>query len=176
MSNNSVPNQEMHRIVTTVIIYRKRGDDFEFLITKRSPHKKAWPNLWTVPGGGLETDDYTKKAPTTGDVWYEALDATVRREIREEAGLEIGHPRLLVDMTFIRPDNVPVLVLSYYAPYVSGEVKLDEDAVDSAWVTLEEAKDYELIDGIWSEIQMADKLLKGADPESVHFEYEKAPA
>jgi hypothetical protein len=67
-------------------------------------------------------------------------------------------------------------VLSYYAPYVSGEVKLDEDAVDSAWVTLEEARDYELIDGIWSEIQMADKLLKGADPESVHFEYEKAPA
>lgn len=169
-----VPNQEPHRIVTTVIIYRPAKDGgFEYLITKRSPHKKAWPNLWTVPGGGLETDDYTKTPPTTRNVWYGALATTIDREISEEVGVKTGRPQLLIDMTFIRPDGLPVLVLSYYASYEGGEVMLDEDAVDSAWVTLKAAEGYELIEGIWSELAMTDQVLSGVDPKMVHFEYKK---
>jgi hypothetical protein len=51
-------------------------------------------------------------------------------------------------------------VLSYFAPYVSGEVIKTEEAVEHAWVTFEEAKNYDLIDGILNEIQMVDKILK----------------
>ena len=66
--------------------------------------------------------------------------------------------------------DVPILVLSYYAEYVSGEVKIDEDTVEFAWVTVAEAGKYDLIEGIYEEIVMADKILKGADPRTVKFE------
>jgi hypothetical protein len=50
-------------------------------------------------------------------------------------------------------------VLSYYAPYISGDVKLDDAAVDHRWVTLAEAKELDLIAGIYEEIEMVEKLL-----------------
>ncbi len=51
------------------------------------------------------------------------------------------------------------MVLSYYAPYLSGEVVLDEDAVEYKWVTLDEAKELDLIPGIYEEIEMVDGRL-----------------
>lgn len=160
-------NREDHRITSTAIIYK----DGKFLITKRSPHKKAFPSKWTVPGGGLETDDYTTTPKTTPDHWYYAIENSLRREIREEVGLEVGKVDYLLDMAFIRPDGVPVIVLSYYCPYLSGEVVLDADAVEFAWVTHEESKTYDLIDGIREEIEMVDNILRGKDPRTVTFNH-----
>ncbi|KKR12510.1 MAG: NUDIX hydrolase [Candidatus Wolfebacteria bacterium GW2011_GWC2_39_22] len=160
-------NREDHRITSTAIIYK----DDKFLITKRSPHKKAFPNKWTVPGGGLETDDYTKTPKTTADHWYFAIENSLRREIREEVGLEVGKVEYLLDMAFIRPDGTPAIILSYYCPYASGEVVLDADAVEFAWVTYEEAREYDLVDGILGEIEMVDKILKGEDPRTVSFNH-----
>src|SRR3989344_1143751 len=151
-------DKELHRIVTTAIIYTK---DRKFLITKRSLKKKAFPGKWTVPGGGLTVDDYVNTKPTHEGQrqWYGALMNNLRREIKEEVNLEIGKPEFLVDIAFIRPDNIPVLVLSFYAPFVSGEVKLDEDSIEYIWVTYEEAKKYDLIDGILDEIRDVNNLL-----------------
>ena len=52
------------------------------------------------------------------------------------------------------------MVLSFYAPYDSGEVKLDEDSTDYKWVTADDAKNYDLIDGILEEIKMVEEILK----------------
>ncbi len=163
-----IQNKEMHRIDSTAIIYRKRGDDFEYLITKRSLAKKAFPGKWTVPGGGLETDDYIN-APqtTTGGHWYFAIERSLMREIKEEVNLEIDKVRYLLDMTLIRPDGIPLIVLSFYAQYVSGEVALDEDSIEFAWATCEECKNHDLIDGIFEEIEMVDKILKGGDEDEI---------
>ncbi len=150
-------HKELHRIVTTTIIY----NEGKYLITKRAPTKKVHPNKWTVPGGGLEVDDYINTPPSTEGApqWYGALEKSLRREIQEEVGLEIEKPEFLVDLTFIRPDGIPVIVFSYFAKYISGEVRLDEDSVDFKWVTVEEAKNYDLIDGIWEEIRDVDEIL-----------------
>jgi 8-oxo-dGTP pyrophosphatase MutT (NUDIX family) len=155
-------NKELHRIQTTTLIYRKRGVDFEYLITKRAPHKKVHPNKWHIPGGGLETDDYVKTRPhyKNPDQWYGALNNSLIREIREEVGLKIGKPELLVDITFIRPDGIPSIIFSYFAKFISGKVRLDEDTTDFKWVTVKEAKKYDLIDGIWGEIRDVEKILK----------------
>lgn len=160
--------QEMHRIVTTAIVY---NDKHEFLITKRSMEKKAFPGQWTVPGGGLQVGDYYDEPANDQGVWYGALEQSLRREVREEVGVEIGRALYLMDMTLIRDDTppTPVLVLSFYAPYVSGEVKLDADSTDFAWVSYEQAKGYDLIAGILGELEMADRLLKGEDPASVEY-------
>ena len=81
------------------------------------------------------------------------MEKALRREVKEEVNVEIGKASYLMDLTFIRPDGIPVLVLSYYAPYVSGEVKLDEDAVEYKWAALEELKGLDLIAGIYDEIE-----------------------
>lgn len=153
-----IKDKELHRIATTAIIY---NGDKKFLITKRSLEKKVFPGKWTVPGGGLEVDDYVNTPPThKNDQWYNAVENALRREVKEEVNLEIGKPQYLLDLTFIRPDGIPVLVLSYYCPLVSGEVKLDEDSIDFKWVSAKEAENYDLIDGILEEIKMVEEILK----------------
>ena len=152
-----IQNKELHRIVTTVIIYNEEG---KFLITKRSLNKKQHPGRWTVPGGGLSVDDYIDTPKTIANGWSYSLTNTARREVKEEVGIEIGKPEYLRDLTFIRVDGIPVLVLSYFAEYISGDVILDEDTMDFAWVTSEELKNYDLIDGIGDEIREVEEILK----------------
>jgi 8-oxo-dGTP pyrophosphatase MutT (NUDIX family) len=150
-------NKELHRIVATCIIHK----DGKYLITRRSLDKRAWPGLWTVPGGGLNVDDYINEKANSHGVWYNALEKTLRRELLEEVGLEVGKIDYLLDMTFIRPDNVPVITLSFHAPWKSGDVKLNEESIDHAWASYEETKKFDLIGGILEEIEMVDKILKG---------------
>ncbi len=166
-------NQELHRITSTAIIVKDGpstgSGQWKYLITKRSPHKKVFPNKWHVPGGGLETDDYVKTPKTTKVAWYFALERSLRREIKEEVGLAVEKLNYLLDLTFIRPDDIPVITFSFWTFHKSGRVKLDDDAVDYKWVTLKEAKRYDLIDGIWEEIEMVDKLLKGKNADKIRY-------
>lgn len=157
-----IKDKELHRITTTTLVYKPGRI---YLITKRALHKKLMPGKWTIPGGGLSVDDYINEPSSTkmGKQWYGALEKSLRREIKEEVNLEIGKPEFLVDLTFIRPDAIPVICFSYFAPYVSGEVALDEDATEFAWVTLEQAKEYDLIDGIWDEIREVDEILSARE-------------
>ena len=158
-----------HFVSATAIINK----DGKYLITKRSPNEKAFPNMWTVPGGKISVEDYANLPKPTPSAWYGAVEEALKREVKEEVNLEIENVRFLIDMTLIRPDGVPIVVLSFYADYKSDEVELDEDAVDFAWVSTEEAEKYELIEGIYEEIIMADKLIKGLDPKTVKFEPRK---
>ncbi len=152
-----IKDKELHRIASTAIIHK----DGKYLITQRSLDKKAFPGKWTVPGGGLVTDDYVNTPPSTAaGHWYFAITESLRREIKEETDLEVGKIKYLLDITFIRPDSIPVVILSFYCDYKSGEVKLDKDNINYNWVNYEEAKNYDLIEGILEEIEMVDKILK----------------
>ena len=155
----------LHFLSLTAIIHRKG----KYLITKRSPEKKAFPNMWTVPGGKMSVNDYKDLPKPTKSAWYGAVEESLRREIKEEVNLEIGKPYFLIDMTLIRPDGVPVVVLSFWANYKKGKVKLDNDAVEFAWVTANEAEKYDLIDGIYEEIVMADKIINGVNARKIKF-------
>lgn len=149
-------NIELHRITSTAIICK----DGKYLIVKRNPDKKVFPNRWTVPGGGLEVTDYINTPKTTSDAWYYALEKSLIREIKEEVGLDVEKPKFLLDLVFIRPDKIPVITLSYYCNWRQGEVKLNDENVDYKWIEVSEAKDYDLISGIAEEIEMADKIIK----------------
>lgn len=166
---NSSPDPYLHYISVTAIVHK----DGKYLITKRSPKEKAFPNKWTVPGGKISVDDYKNLPKTTPSAWYGAVELALRREVKEEVNLEIENIRYLIDMTLIRPDGIPIVVLSYLADWANGEVKLDDDATDYAWVSIKDAEKYDLIEGIFEEIVMADKILQGADPSSIKFEPRK---
>ena len=146
-----------HYIVVTGIIVK----DGKFLIAKRSPNEKAFPSQWTVPGGKLETKDYLHRPKDTSAHWYNVFEHLLRREVKEEVGLDIKDIKYLTSLTFVRGDGIPTIVISLYADHHDGEVSLSDELVDHAWVTLEEAKNYDLIEGIYEELEMLDKLLKG---------------
>ena len=151
-----IKDKKLHRVAGTAIIHK----DGKYLLLKRSLEEKAFPGKWTVPGGNMEVDDYINLPANKAGQWYNAIEKSLRREIIEEANLEVDKLHYLVDITFIRPDGVPVVILSYWADYKSGEAKAGEDNIDFVWATLEEAKSYDLIPGIWEEIEMVDKIIK----------------
>lgn len=145
-----------HYVVATAIIVK----DGKYLIARRSEKEKAFPGLWTVPGGKLESSDYSKRAKDTEDCWYNVFEHLIRREVMEETGLEVKNIRYLTSLSFTRPDNIPTIVVSFFADYDSGEINLSEDLIDYAWVDLNEAKNFNLIGGIYEELNMLDNYLK----------------
>jgi len=153
----SQSDPRLHIVAITGIIEK----DGKYLILKRSEREIAYPGFWTVPGGKLVRHEYESLARTPNtDAWYDIVAHTLKKEIKEEAGLEVENIKYLTDMTFIRPDNIPVLVLSYYCRYKSGEVVLGKDIVDFTWITPQDGKNYQIIPGILEEIVEVDKILK----------------
>ncbi|MBI2121663.1 MAG: NUDIX domain-containing protein [Candidatus Sungbacteria bacterium] len=155
-------NQHLHEVVITAIIV-KNG---KYLITRRSSNKKRFPGMWTVPGGKLEINDYINLPKDTADYWYNVLEKVLRREVKEEVGLNIANIAYVTSLATVHGDGNPSLVISCLADYQSGEVALKPDETDEfRWVTLEEAKNYRLIDGIYDELAMAENQRKGNKSE-----------
>ena len=117
--------------------------------------------MWTVPGGKLETTDYQNRPKDIGDFWYNVVKDVVVREVDEEVGLKVKNIRYLTTLAYVRSDGIPSLILSMYADWDSGDVKLCPYLIEYKWVTLAEAKDYGLISGIYGELKMLDEVLKG---------------
>lgn len=155
-------NAYLHEVVMTAIIIK----DGKYLITRRAATKKRFPGMWTVPGGKLETNDYKNLPKDTTDYWYNVLEQVLKREVKEEVGLDVGNIRYVTSLATIHADGSPSIVISCMADYVGGEVTLQPEETDMhAWVTLEEAKSHQLIDGIYDELQMAENALKGVTSE-----------
>mgnify|MGYP001603324546 CR=1 FL=1 len=145
-----------HYVVVTGILV----DEGKFLIAKRADWEKAFPGRWTVPGGKLEVLDYALRKKDTASQWYNIIEDLLRREIKEEAGLEIDNIGYVTSLVYIRPDNIPCLIISLFANPKTKDVKLCTALTEYAWVSLEEAKKYDLIEGIYEELEILDKFLK----------------
>ncbi len=145
-------------VVITAIIQK----DGKYLITRRSPDKKRFPGMWTVPGGHLEPADFMGYPKDTEHYWYNVLEKALAREIEEEVGLQIENVRYVTSLATEHKDGAASIVISCLADYANGDVRLQEGETDQAeWVSLDEAKAYELIDGIYDELAMAEKLRTG---------------
>jgi 8-oxo-dGTP diphosphatase len=146
----------LHYVAATGIIIK----DGKYLITKRALSKRAFPGKWTIPGGNLELIDYINKPKDTSEHWYNVIENLLKREILEEVNLKIKNIGYLTSMTFINHDGNPMIILSYFADYLSGNVQLNEESCDFCWVTLDEAKNYDLIEGIYEELVLLERLIK----------------
>ncbi|MBU2104400.1 MAG: NUDIX domain-containing protein [Nanoarchaeota archaeon] len=147
---------QAHYVVATVIIVC----DGKFLITKRAEWEKAFPGKWTVPGGKLEVLDYALREKDTSSHWYNVLEELGKKEIMEEVGLEIKNINYVTSLVYIRSDKIPTLIISLWAEPVTNNVKLCNALTDYRWVSLDEARNYELIEGIYEELEILDKKLK----------------
>jgi 8-oxo-dGTP diphosphatase len=164
---NKVNDDRLHEVVITAIVVKKG----KYLITRRSPQKRRFPGKWTVPGGKLEISDYADLPKETEFYWYNVLEKVLKREVKEEVGIEIKNIEYVTSLATIHADGNPSLVISCLADYASGEIKLQKDEADKfVWVNLKEAKNYDLLDGIYEELVMAEKQLKGEKMEWQRFE------
>ncbi|MBI4036669.1 NUDIX domain-containing protein [Candidatus Daviesbacteria bacterium] len=154
----AMTNQYLHEVVITAIIVKNS----KYLIIRRSLNKKRFPGYWTVPGGKLETKDYVSLPKDTQQYWYNVLEKTLEREVKEEVGIEIINAEYVTSLATVHSDGAPSIVISCMASYKKGKVILQKEEADSfAWVTLKEAKKYDLIDGIYEELVMVDRKRHG---------------
>jgi len=130
--------ENKHFISVTGIIIK----DGKYLITQRADNKRLFPSMWTVPGGKLEISDYINSPKDTSQHWYHVLEKVLKREIKEEVGLDIKNIQYLTSMTMMNGEY-PLLIISLFADHHDGEVILDEESQNYKWVSLEEAKEYE---------------------------------
>jgi phosphoglycolate phosphatase-like HAD superfamily hydrolase/ADP-ribose pyrophosphatase YjhB (NUDIX family) len=119
--------EESHPPIVTVggLIYNAAG---EVLMIRT--HK--WSNLWGIPGGKIK--------------WGEASVEALRREIREETGLEVTDIEFVLAQDCIHSKEFyrdAHFVLLNYTCRCTGEpaVKLNDEAREFRWVTMAQARE-----------------------------------
>ena len=115
---------EEYAIPATGALILNEEDDV-FLM--KSP---KWEGQWLVPGGKIEKGDSMKE--------------TVRKEVREETGLEVENIELMNVKDGGNPDDFSrdthFIFLNFICRAEEQEVKLDQrEAVDYTWIDPEEA-------------------------------------
>ncbi|MEX0644241.1 MAG: NUDIX hydrolase [Parvularculaceae bacterium] len=104
-----------------------RGEDV--LVIKRG--KPPFLGQWSIPGGGLH--------------YGEAIEDAVRREVREETGVEIRILGLIGVFEALPREaegdgrRGHVVLVDYAAEWLSGEPIAGDDAADAAFVSVAEA-------------------------------------
>ena len=96
----------------------------KFLILKRSPDVKTYPDCWEFPGGKLEEEEEPKEG--------------LKREVREETGLEVE----IKKPKFVSSEKIK----DHYAYYVlfkaeilgKEEIRLSKEHTEYKWATKEE--------------------------------------
>jgi len=153
--------QVAHYISITGIV-RKDGKS---LICKRSLEENIFPGKWCVPGGKLEQADFLNWKKDTKDHWLDILEKILKKEIFEECNIHIKNIGYCSSLVLIRPSGFSGVIISLYADYASGDVQMmqPDELVDFAWVTLEEAKNYDLIENIYEQLVKVEGILNGKD-------------
>jgi len=149
--------RELAHYISITGIIRKDG---KFLICQRSPKEKIFPLKWCVPGGKIEQKDFINWKKDTKDHWLNIFEKILKKEILEECSIEIKNISYCSSLVLIRPNGYSTVIVSLYADYASGDVKLmqPDELVDYAWITLEEAKQYDLIENIFEQLEKVEKI------------------
>ena len=123
------------RIIVVAVIQNSAG---EILVCKKPARRGVFPGQWAIPGGGIEPGE-------------RMLDA-LRREVREEVGLEIQaiQPLFFKDGEYpkLYPDgsqqDVYMIFLLFSCRAVSKAVQLGEEFEAFAWVKAADLGQYDL--------------------------------
>lgn len=100
-----------------------------YLMTHRSLQEEHAPGDLAFPGGKVESHE----------IMDDVLEQVGRREVLEEVGLEIGPMTYLESKAFMAGE-VPCVDVVFLAPFVSGEVRVQDTELDGAfWMTYQEA-------------------------------------
>jgi 8-oxo-dGTP diphosphatase len=118
------------------------GDSVLLIQRGREPLR----GYWSLPGGAVET----------GELLTDAL----RREVREETGLEVEVLRLVEVFERILPDEAGAVrhhyvLLDYLCRTTLGEARAGDDAMDVRWIPRSELSRYQITAGTLNVIEKA---------------------
>tara|TARA_Y100000310_G_scaffold340894_1_gene438215 strand:+ start:623 stop:1039 length:417 start_codon:yes stop_codon:yes gene_type:complete len=110
------------------------NDEGKILMIKRAKSEKTFPNMWGLVGGFME--------------WGETVEECVKREVREEIGIEIKDIEFVgryYDKKGRHPTRTDITLL-HRAKIKSGIPKVNqpEEISEVKWFTPEEIKEMEL--------------------------------
>ena len=128
-------NDEYRQSVHTWIMNSKG----EFLIQKRSPNKKTFPNMWSQTGGGVDEGETTLQA---------AL-----RECNEELGISIDLNNIELILSFKRKFDFVDVWLVKQDIDISDIVLQEDEVSDVKWASIDEIR----------ELMKAEKLAKSIE-------------
>ncbi|MBI4089783.1 MAG: NUDIX domain-containing protein [Candidatus Kerfeldbacteria bacterium] len=153
--------EKLFYFVATGTVYR----DGKCLLLQRSGKEIAHRGLWGVVGGKLEHRDMKNAPPTrvNGEVldWEHMVEDLVRREAKEECGLDVADFRYLDSVVFRRPDGVPVVCVKFACKAGPGEVVIAPEFDAYAWVDGAEVDQYDCILGIPEEVRQTIGIFQG---------------
>lgn len=120
--------EKFPRVTTGGLIFNKEG---KFLLVKS--HK--WSNKWLLPSGKVK--------------FGEKLEDTLRREMKEEVDLEIDDIEFyffgeLINSQEYHQSDTHFVCFDFKCRAVGGQVKLNDEAEEFAWVDLDEARELDL--------------------------------
>ncbi len=128
----------MRRRVVVVPILQDATD--RYLLCRMLANRGVYPGQWGLPGGGVEDG--------------ETLDEALRREVREELGLQITRAEPLIFKDTVheklypdgRHENVYMIFLLFRCRASEHEVTLNDEFDACAWVEAADLSDYDLND------------------------------
>jgi 8-oxo-dGTP pyrophosphatase MutT (NUDIX family) len=118
------------RTAATVILMRGGAGRLELLMVRRTPRARFMAGHWVFPGGAVDAADGTGQA---------GLRAAARRELAEEAGIELPTDCELVPFArWITPEESPIRFDTWFflavAPVGVAAVVDGVEIVDFRWV------------------------------------------
>jgi 8-oxo-dGTP diphosphatase len=116
-------------LAVRAVIFDEQG---RCLLVRRSAHNRSFVGTWEWPGGKADPG--------------ETFDAAVRREVAEEAGLQIELTGV-AGAFLIEMAQMHLAVLCMEAKACGGELRLSDEHDQSAWVPLAELSKWNLTAG-----------------------------